>query len=63
MSKLDIGVGDEFPLNETQPHRRGGTATDATHRHAIKGASGRHHAPRTWRRRLATLLIVAGLVA
>ena len=63
MSKLDIGVGDEFPLEEGQrEHRRG-------HRHG-RHHFRHHHMHHGHHRhrghgfgRLATLLIAAGLAA
>jgi hypothetical protein len=60
MSKIDIGVGDEFPLDESRPEQG---------RHTWKQERGRH-----WRHhhghhrhhgfgRLAFLLVIAGTVA
>jgi hypothetical protein len=65
MSKLDIGVGDEFPLDESgEPQGRRGR-----HRgHHHHGHHGHHHFHHHHRGahglgRLATLLLVAGLAA
>ena len=70
MSKLDIGVGDEFPLDE--PHkdesRRG--ARHGRHWHGHPHHHGHHHQHGFHHRRgrhgigrLAFLLVIAGVVA
>ena len=61
MSKLDIGVGDEFPLEEgRREHRRGHGRHHHFHRHHMH--HGHHHHHRGFGR-FAVLLIVAGLAA
>ena len=64
MSKLDINVGDEFPLDEGAPqrgHHRGRPSHGHAHHH------GHHHNHHRHRRfglgRFALLLVVAGLAA
>lgn len=66
MSKLDINVGDEFPLDEG----RGGGPRGRHHRHHHHGHhhSHGHHHHRGHRRRggtgrVAALLVIAGLAA
>jgi hypothetical protein len=64
MSKLDIGVGDEFPLDESRPQ---------DDRHAERGHRRHHHGHlhdhyhQRHRRHgfggLAKLLVIAGLIA
>ena len=68
MSKLDIGVGDEFPLDEGQGEPRRGRHRHGRHhfhhhhmRHHMR--HHRHHHRGHGLGRLATLLIVAGLAA
>ncbi|HEU0096643.1 MAG TPA: hypothetical protein VFQ52_09320 [Rhizomicrobium sp.] len=60
MSKIDIGVGDEFPLDEPQDDRR---AWHRGHRHH----HGRHHRHHHHRHhgfgRLPVLLVIAGFIA
>jgi hypothetical protein len=60
MSKLDIGVGDEFPLDE--PHNDGGRERHGRHRHGHHHHHGHRHG-RHGISRLALLLVVAGVVA
>ena len=62
MSKLDIGVGDEFPLDEGSPERRG--------RHGRHGHRHFHHHPMHHGHhhphdigRFAALLVIAGVAA
>ena len=43
MSKLDIGVGDEFPLEEGQPEERGRGRGRHRRRHGRHGHHGHHH--------------------
>jgi hypothetical protein len=67
MSKLDIGVGDEFPLNESADHghERGhrGRHGHHHHRHHMhRGGHHHHHRPHVFGR-VATLLLIAGLAA
>jgi hypothetical protein len=60
MSKLDIGVGNEFPLDEGGEDRRQAWADghhDRHHHHMHRG----HHPHGVGR--LAILLVIAGLVA
>lgn len=65
MSKLDIGVGDEFPLDESRPQDERHVGRGHHHGHR----RGRHygHHNRHLRRRgfvgLAKLLVIAGLIA
>jgi hypothetical protein len=62
MSKLDIGVGDEFPLDEGSEDRHPAW-TDGHHgRHHHHMHRGHHHGPHGIGR-LAVLLVIAGLVA
>ena len=60
MSKLDIGVGDEFPLDEGSEDRRqmGGHRG----RHHYRMGHHHHHGPHGFGR-FAILLVIAGLVA
>ncbi|HEY4075763.1 MAG TPA: hypothetical protein VGM26_02415 [Rhizomicrobium sp.] len=65
MSKLDIGVGDEFPLDEPHDshrgrrgHHRHGHHHHGHHKHRHHGHRGRHGVGR-----LALLLVIAGVVA
>lgn len=68
MSKLDIGVGDEFPLDEPHNteergrhwrHRHGHHHHGRHHHHGFRhGHRGRHGVSR-----LALLLVIAGVVA
>jgi hypothetical protein len=61
MSKLDIGVGDEFPLDEGSAERGRGRHGRHGHRHDHHMHHGhhRHHGFG----RFATLLVIAGLAA
>ena len=67
MSKIGIGVGDEFPLDESRPqqdrhawkHKR---ARHWRHHHGHHH-HGHHHHRRHGFGRLAFLLVVAGIVA
>lgn len=43
MSKLDIGVGDEFPLEEGPPEERGRGRGRHRHRHGRHRHHGHHH--------------------
>jgi len=67
MSKLDIGVGDEFPLDE--PHntgdRRGGRHGRHWHHHhhGHRHHGFHHRRGRHGISRLAFLLVIAGVVA
>jgi hypothetical protein len=65
MSKFDIGVGDEFPLqdggNGPQDHRGGHRARHGHHRHHMH--HGHHHHRAHVMSRLAALLLIAGLAA
>jgi hypothetical protein len=66
MSKLDIGVGDEFPLDESADHGRRGHRGRHGHHHR-HGHHGHHHSHHHHRPhglgRIATLLVIAGLAA
>jgi len=69
MSKLDIGVGDEFPLDEGSAERRE-RHDHHGHRHGRRHAHhhymhyGHHHHHRgRGIGRFATLLVIAGLAA
>ncbi len=57
MSKLDIGVGDEFPLDESSPERRGRHGRHG-HHHPVHGGHHHHH-PHTLGRFAALLVIAA----
>ena len=61
MSKLDIGVGDEFPLDEGQDEPRHGRH-GRHHFHHHMRHHGHHHRGHGFGR-FAMLLIVAGLAA
>ena len=58
MSKLDIGVGDEFPLDEGSPERRHGHFHHHGHHHY-----GHHHRHSHGFGRFAALLVIAGVAA
>ena len=62
MSKLDIGVGDEFPLDESADHghRHGHRGRHGHHRHHMHGGGHHHHRPHVLGR-VAILLLIAGL--
>jgi hypothetical protein len=66
MSKLDIGVGDEFPLEEGQPEERGPGRHQGRgrhrHRHGRHGHHGHHHF-RHGRRGLLHLPLFLGVAA
>lgn len=67
MSKLDIGVGDEFPLDESSPERRGRHGRHGhrhVHHHPVHGGHHHHHHhhPHTLGR-FAALLVIAGIAA
>jgi len=63
MSKLDIGVGDEFPLDESgTDHRRDGRHGHHGHRHAHHHQMHHHHHGPHGLGRFALLLVIAGLV-
>jgi hypothetical protein len=65
MSKLDIGVGDEFPLDEGREDRRGRHGRHGRHHgHHHQMHQGHHHHHRGHGLgRFATLLVIAGLAA
>jgi hypothetical protein len=67
MSKLDIGVGDEFPLDESavpDGWRGRGRHRGRHHHHGHHGHHHFHHHRRSHGLgRLATLLLIAGLAA
>jgi len=66
MSKLDIGVGDEFPLDESADHghRRRHHGRHGHHRHHMhRGHHHNHHHRPHVLGRIATLLLIAGLAA
>ena len=67
MSKIDVGVGDEFPLDETRPDEGRHTWREeyrGRHRHHDRGHHGHHHHHRRHGfSRLAFLLVIAGTVA
>ena len=64
MSKVDIAVGDEFPLDEGGDDRRGrhGRHHDHRHDHHHRHRGHHHHGPRGLGR-FAALLVIAGVVA
>lgn len=69
MSKLDVGVGDDFPLDET-PEQRGGHGRHHRrhrhmheHMHRLHGHHHGHHRRHFGLGRFALLLVAAGLVA
>jgi hypothetical protein len=65
MSKLDIGVGDEFPLDEGNAERRerhGRHGRRHGHHHHMHHGHHHHHRGRGIGR-FATLLVIAGLAA
>jgi hypothetical protein len=62
MSKLDIGVGNEFPLDEGSDDRRQVWTGGHHGRHHHHMHRGHHHGPHGLGR-LAILLVIAGLVA
>ncbi|HWU55248.1 MAG TPA: hypothetical protein VN175_07070 [Rhizomicrobium sp.] len=68
MSKIDVGVGDEFPLDESRPEEgRHAWKAERRARHWRHHHGHHHHGHRHHRRhgvgRLAFLLVVAGIVA
>jgi hypothetical protein len=64
MSKLDIGVGDEFPLDEGNPERRGRHGRHGHfHHHQGHDHHGHHHRHPHGLGRFAALLVIAGLAA
>jgi hypothetical protein len=65
MSKLDIGVGDEFPLDEGSEERRGRQDRHGRHHaHHHHMHRGHHHHHRGHGiGRFAILLVIAGLAA
>jgi hypothetical protein len=69
MSKLDIGVGDEFPLDESRPQddRHAGRGRRRHHHghHHHEYHYGHHHGRHRRHRPggLAMLLVIAGLIA
>jgi ABC-type Zn2+ transport system substrate-binding protein/surface adhesin len=66
MSKLDVGVGDEFPLAEGSEDRRQMDRHSGRHHHRHHhqrlGHHHHHHGPHGFGR-FAMLLVIAGLVA
>jgi hypothetical protein len=63
MSKVDIAVGDEFPLNESGDHRRGRRGRHGRHGHHHHMHRGHHHHGGRGFGRFAALLVIAGLAA
>ena len=65
MSKLDIGVGDEFPLDDGGPDRRERHGYRGHHFHHHRMHRGHHHHHRHGHGlgRFALLLVIAGLAA
>jgi hypothetical protein len=67
MSKIDVGVGDEFPLDESRPqeNRRAWKEERARHwrHHHDRHRHGHHHHRHHGFGRLAFLLVIAGIVA
>ncbi|MEO8301646.1 MAG: hypothetical protein ABI608_07630 [Rhizomicrobium sp.] len=66
MSKLDIGVGDEFPLDESADHRHKGGHRGRHgnhHHHMHHGHHHNHHHRPHVLGRIAILLLIAGLAA
>lgn len=66
MSKLNVGVGEEFPLDEAQSpdrhnHRHCGGRW--RHHHMHHHGHGRHHHGRRGFWRVSILLLVIGLIA
>jgi hypothetical protein len=60
MSKIDVGVGDEFPLDESRPDARAfGAGCRGRHHHGHHHHHHRHHGFGL----LAFLLVIAGTVA
>ena len=59
MSKLDVSVGDEFPLDEGSPDRHGRHA----HFHHHPMHRGHHHHHPHGIGRFAALLVIAGVAA
>jgi len=64
MSKFELGVGDEFPLDEgrPEPHRHGGRQDRHHHRHHHDGHHGHRHM-RHGILHLPLFLAVAGIAA
>ena len=62
MTKLDVEVGEDFPLNEGRPHgqRRHHHAFHRAHEHRFHRHARHHHRGGA---RLALLLILGGLTA
>ena len=64
MSKLDIGVGDEFPLDEGRDEPRRGHRRGRHHfRHHHMHHRDHHHHRHHGLGRLAILLVIAGVAA
>lgn len=63
MSKLDIGVGSEFPLDESADHGHRGRHRGWHGRHRHHMHHGHHHHRPHGFGRIATLLLIAGLAA
>jgi hypothetical protein len=63
MSKLDIGVGDEFPLDEGREEPRRGHRHGRHHFHHHHMRHRHHHHRGHGLGRFAMLLIIAGLAA
>ena len=66
MSKIDVGVGDEFPLDEPRDDRRALREEHGAHRWRHHHHGHHHHHGRRHHHgfgRLAFLLVIAGTVA
>ena len=63
MSKLDVSVGDEFPLDELPDNREGGRRHGGGHHHKHHHHWHGHHRHHHGFGRLALLLVIAGLAA
>jgi len=65
MSKVDIGVGDEFPLDESRDEGRHGHRgwRHHHHNHHHRGPHGHHHHRHHGFGKLGFLLMAAGIVA
>jgi hypothetical protein len=63
MSKVDIAVGDEFPLDEGGDDRRGRHGRHGRHFHHHHMHRGHHHRGGRGFGRFAALLVIAGVVA
>jgi len=63
MSKLDVGVGDEFPLDELPDNRKARRWHGERHHHRHHHHRHGHHHHHHGFGRLALLLVIAGLAA